>query len=540
MYQFNHLRLGERKMFERTVSGITLTLLLTGMLTLAFDIQPVKASGTIYIRADGSVDPTTANITNVDNVTYTFADNIYDEIVVERDNIIVDGTSYTLQGTENGVGIDLTGRSNATIKNMEIKAFRRGIYVYDSSNNTISGNNITNNSYGIWLSGSNNTISGNNITNNNYYGIRLYDSSNNTISGNNITNNKEGGIELHGSSNNTISGNNITNIHTGIYLARSSNYNTFSRNNITNNSGGIKLIRSLNNIICHNNFVDNTLYQVFSYESTNVWDDSYPSGGNYWIDHVCTGNPSDGSQPYIIDENNIDHYPFQDPNGWLLHQLTVTSSPITGIQFTINGAPKTTPYTEWLLEGSYTLEMPETYNGYVWSHWLEDGDPNRTKTITLPGTTWTGVFIFAVQPYGPEAEFEAIPDTALTGEPIKFDTSTSLPGWNGTHTMPITEYRWDFADGNQTTTSTPIVYHGFSSPGIYYVTLTVYALGATPETDTISHKVTIISVPVGGYSLLIRVHTTEKPLTFYLALVAILTTVFTIIKRKKHRRTKRP
>ena len=73
-------------------------------------------------------------------------------------------------------------------------------------------------------------------------------------------------------------------------------------------------------------------------------------------------------------------------------QLTITSSPITGIPFTINGTLQTTPYTEWLPEGSYTLEMPETYNRYSWSHWLEDGDTNRTKAITLPGTTWTAVY----------------------------------------------------------------------------------------------------------------------------------------------------
>ena len=221
------------------------------------------------------------------------------------------------------------------------------------------------------------------------------------------------------------------------------------------------------------------------------------------------------------------------------YELIVASSPITGITFTVDGVPKTTLYTEWLPEGSYSLIMPETHNGYVWSHWLEDGDPNRTKTITLPGTTWTGVFVFAVQPHGPEAKFEAIPDTALTGESIKFDASASLSGWNGTHTILITEYRWDFADGNQTTTSTPIVYHSFSSSGIYYVTLTVYAPGATPETDSTTKKVTITAIPVGGYSFPINLYTTEKPLAFYLALVAILTTVSTAIKRKTHRRTKR-
>jgi len=46
-------------------------------------------------------------------------------------------------------------------------------------------------------------------------------------------------------------------------------------------------------------------------------------------------------------------------------------------------------------------------------------------------------------------------------------------------------------------------------------------------------------LPVGGKSIPIKTYTTEKPLTPYLALIAILATVFTMIKRKKHTRTKR-
>jgi len=84
----------------KAVSGIMLTLLLIGILILTFNIQPVEASGTIYIRADGSVDPDTAPISTVGNVTYTFTDNIiYDEIVVEKNNTVVDGASYSVQGT---------------------------------------------------------------------------------------------------------------------------------------------------------------------------------------------------------------------------------------------------------------------------------------------------------------------------------------------------------------------------------------------------------------------------------------------------------
>lgn len=75
------------------------------------------------------------------------------------------------------------------------------------------------------------------------------------------------------------------------------------------------------------------------------------------------------------------------------YQLTVTSTPITGIPFTINTTSKTTPYAEWLPEGHYTLEMPQTYNAYNWTRWREDGDINRIKTIYLHGTTWTGVYV---------------------------------------------------------------------------------------------------------------------------------------------------
>ena len=49
-------------MKKKAISGVILTLLLTSMLTLAFNIQPVNAARTIYIIADGSVYPPTAPI----------------------------------------------------------------------------------------------------------------------------------------------------------------------------------------------------------------------------------------------------------------------------------------------------------------------------------------------------------------------------------------------------------------------------------------------------------------------------------------------
>lgn len=52
--------------------AIIMTLLFNGALTLAFNVQIVGAPETIYIRADGSVDPPTAPILNIGNVSYAF------------------------------------------------------------------------------------------------------------------------------------------------------------------------------------------------------------------------------------------------------------------------------------------------------------------------------------------------------------------------------------------------------------------------------------------------------------------------------------
>ncbi|NIO36198.1 hypothetical protein GTO27_00680 [Candidatus Bathyarchaeota archaeon] len=47
---------------KRTVSVMLISLLSLSILVLRFDLNLVSASETIYIRADGSIDPPTANI----------------------------------------------------------------------------------------------------------------------------------------------------------------------------------------------------------------------------------------------------------------------------------------------------------------------------------------------------------------------------------------------------------------------------------------------------------------------------------------------
>jgi parallel beta-helix repeat protein len=222
-------------MNRKTTLAIILAPILMGMLFVTFKANTVKANGTIYIRADGSIDPPTASIVSIDNVTYSLVNNIYDSIAVERDNIVVDGGGYVVQGTGSGTGIAIVERNNVTIWNVNVEAFGYGIQLRSANNSNILDNNITASSdTGVWLSISDhNCIVGNNITNSTFYGVYLDSSSNVSVSRNDITNCSVGGITLQSSVGN-IAENNITNSTYGIWLSGSPN-NSLSENVMSDN-----------------------------------------------------------------------------------------------------------------------------------------------------------------------------------------------------------------------------------------------------------------------------------------------------------------
>jgi parallel beta-helix repeat protein len=248
----------------------------------------------------------------------------------------------------NNLGISLYSSSgNGIFGNYITENNWDGVEVISSSDNNISENNVrANYQSGIVIStlgspsSSNNSIVGNNITDN-AGGIRIYDSAGNSISGNNITANSEGiklgncldtiivnnditdndlaGIWHSFSNSSLIFQNRITrNLFAGIILDISSN-NSILENDVRDNhenmvfeysvNGGVAL--SSDNRIFHNNFVNGDVTMYFAGQPVNFWDDGYPSGGNYWSDYNGTDNDYDdiGDTVYVIDANNIDHYP---------------------------------------------------------------------------------------------------------------------------------------------------------------------------------------------------------------------------------------
>jgi parallel beta-helix repeat protein len=326
----------------------------------------------VYIRSDGSINPPISELYSSDNITYCLTGNLTGCVVIERNDVVFDGSGFTIFGEGSGNGIELSGRKNVTIENIMITGFYQGILIYNfstdntvssiktiensyggicvdsSTNNNITGNMLLNDAdQGITLSGSadSNLVSGNILEGNQFEAINLIScASGNFIEKNNISDCFWDGIHLWMSScNNTIYGNNVTKCGLGIEVSYSSNNNTihhnsfsmnskagvaigyripesvpeqggvadncFMANNVTGNNVGIYLIYSKNNTILHNNIVGNNVTIIVDGSYPNIWDDG--SKGNFWSDYNGTDSNSSGvgDTPYVIDSNNIDNRP---------------------------------------------------------------------------------------------------------------------------------------------------------------------------------------------------------------------------------------
>lgn len=248
-----------------------------------------------------------------------------------------------VQGEERwqGNGIYFYNVRNGRIQNCEISGNQnRGIALYNSLDNTISGNVIANNNRGIYLEDApNNTISGNTVELNMRFGIYLVRSSEVTVAQNTVNNSKYG-IRIYASSRDAVSGNTLTDNEIGLLLDKSS-LSTLSNNMIARNTeAGVSLWRStsneiygnaiqngaiygikawggsVQNVIYHNNLIGN--HRNAWDEGVNSWDNG--SQGNFWDDYTGTDADGDGigEVSYPIpggDNQNRDRYPLMEPWG---------------------------------------------------------------------------------------------------------------------------------------------------------------------------------------------------------------------------------
>jgi len=287
--------------------------------------------GDNYSRIQDAID----DASNGDTVfVYAYSSLYYENVFVDKSINLIGEDRNTTIIDGNGMGdvvyisADGVNISEFTIQNSGSICYNAGIHI-TSDDNKVTGNIFTiNNEIGVWLDNSNNNIVTNNVINSNGLdGIWLDFSNDNIISKNTISSNSFDGIVLYDANNNIVSDNKISfNNEKGVVIYNPSHNNIIVNNIIlSNNKDGI-YINSSNNYIYHNNFINNL--QNANDEGGNIWDNGYPSSGNYWSDYTgdddyhgpnqdISGHDRIGDFPYEISgEHGTDFYPVMYPNGW--------------------------------------------------------------------------------------------------------------------------------------------------------------------------------------------------------------------------------
>jgi parallel beta-helix repeat protein len=336
-------------MSKRTISLVIAGLIvISGLLGfITFESDVVSAGSIIYVGSGVGNDSATINggigLAQPGDTVFVYSGTYIENVVVDktlnltgenRDTTIIDGGNI-------GYGIQISTLSYVNISGFTVKnGATYGIYIYLSTYCKIENNIISNNNgKGLMLF----WYSDNNSVENNIFKSKSDDCIElnnycdyNTIANNTMEANDSDGILLSSTNaNNKIRYNKINDSNIGIYFWNSNTDNIIIGNTVSNSSFyGIYLWSSNSqNKIYHNNFLTN-VNQAFD-DGTNIWDNGYPNGGNFWGDYSggdnrsgpaqnIPGNDGFGDVSYNIPGGaNIDNYPLW-PN-WNALELYIPS-----------------------------------------------------------------------------------------------------------------------------------------------------------------------------------------------------------------------
>jgi len=333
-------------------NGTTVLALIVLVLSMGFSFAFTPEANPAEVKLGQSIQQAINEADTGD--TILVESGIYYENIIVNKTVVLEGEGWTTtivdgMGAENHVF--LINADNVVVRGLMIRNTSidvpgvAGIHIFRANNVTIASCRTT-------LC---------------YHGIRLTDTSQSDVVENLIERNYGYGVSLHGnSSSNRIVGNNIENNPTGIYIA---------------------FWDCKDNIIFHNNF-DNTNRNAQALGQETVWDDYYPSGGNYWSDYNGSdaskgpeqdlpGSDGIGDTPYfIIVDGERDRYPFMTP---------YTSSPTHTLAITATAGGTTDPDvgTHNYTVNSELQVMGVPKIGFSFDYWLYDGEVRTENPITI-------------------------------------------------------------------------------------------------------------------------------------------------------------
>jgi hypothetical protein len=308
--------------------------------TIQEAIDHANTRDTVFVKAGNYFLPGLLHGIDIDKSISLIGENKQNTIITQKpykyneaaisisaDNVTVSG--FTIEG---GIHNIMVGGSGCKIVDNNFLVIYSGVFFIGGTNNIISGNNINRNKTGSrgisltsWGEESSDLVISNNTIASNGVGLDIEATQKVNITQNNIMSNGADGISLRGFGHFYVYENNITdNMGFGIQLSSNCNQSLIYNNNIYRNEIGVRLDSvGVGNKVYYNNLIGNNKTVVIETGLTDIvsWDNGRV--GNYWSDYTGQGE-------YVIDGNNVDHYPLTQQVDITTTAPTATSTPPSG------------------------------------------------------------------------------------------------------------------------------------------------------------------------------------------------------------------
>ena len=266
-------------------------------------------------------------------IDVTGAPGIY--IIGTSDYFVIRNVTINSTG-QAGDGIVFLGVSNAWMHNLTIADCQTGIDIEgvcssirideSSISNSMGHGIVTQFGAAYYVDISSNTIFANGGTGIALGSASYYNIVGNTISTNDTSSGGRRGITLVQSPNGVVTGNEIIAVYNEA-MSCTSSQNVIVAGNSFSSAWyyDLRLTSCSGFLVYHNNFIgEHTDVPEHAYDNggtANAWNESYDTGGNYWLDYTGEdklrgpdqlqpgGGDGIGDTPYNFNVSQIDHYP---------------------------------------------------------------------------------------------------------------------------------------------------------------------------------------------------------------------------------------
>ena len=408
---------------------------------------------------------------------------------IDTSNLVNGKPIYYIRGLSNqtydetfNIGfLGLISCTNITVKNLDVY----GILLANVTHSTISNVNTHNSRFGItapWLS--NSSITNCNVYNN-AYGMAITYAYNNVIMNCSTYNNTNYGMNIGASFYNNVTNCSTYSNSNGYSLSSTSSFNRIVDCSIFNNKGyGIQFsmlaFTGKSNRIYHNNFVNLVAKNAQDKYTVNFWNDSYPSGGNYWSDYTgvdiysgpgqnISGSDGIGDTPFSITSGtNKDKYPLMNPrdttppiitNVTAKPQLQASSAKVNITCYVIDNIMVNTVKANISGPYGFNIEALMTKQGTSRFYYY-----NQTYALT-------GAYQYFIWANDTHGNIAVSNNYIFTISDLPISAVNPLPTWKMTAPFTVVATAYDSNGVNNVT-----LYYNYSNDGISWTGWTLYGV----------------------------------------------------------------